>query len=110
MAPLGDSPELARCWLFAGGPRLGSGPAVGARREDAALGGGPLCVVAGRDGGGMRLGPALFTGLDAGLGGGGIAEALWALLAAGNMGFSSEEVVDFDVSSSSCPFNENTGT
>ena len=78
--PFGDNPPLTRCWLFAGGPRLGSGPDVGTRRPAAGL-----CLgvgAAGRDGGGIR--PELD--FDAGFGGGGIADTLCALLAAGKEG------------------------
>ncbi|KAI7197783.1 hypothetical protein KC363_g226 [Hortaea werneckii] len=83
--PFGERPPLARCWLLAGGPRLGNGPVEGIRREDAALGGGPRCGTAGRDGGGINPAAGFGGGgpdMDAGLGGGGISEVFCALLAA----------------------------
>ena len=87
--PFGERPPLARCWLLAGGPRLGNGPVEGTRREDAALGGGPRCGTAGRDGGGINPADGLGGGgpdTEAGLGGGGISEVFCALLAAGKVG------------------------
>lgn len=84
--PFGERPPLARCWLLAGGPRLGNGPVEGTRSEDAALGGGPLCDTAGRDGGGINPAAGFVDGrpdAEVGLGGGGISEVFCVLLAAG---------------------------
>ena len=70
--PLFEAP--ARCWLLTGGPRLGTGPFEGTRREGAGL---RLGRGDGRPGGAIReLGLGAGGGIkdeEAGLGGGGIA-------------------------------------
>lgn len=79
--PFGAKPPLARCWLFAGGLRLGRGPVVGTRRPDAALRGGARppptrlwLLSTDRAGGGIR--PLAAAVDDApGFGGGGMVEA-----------------------------------
>lgn len=83
-APLGARLELTRCWLPGGGPRLGRGPFDGMRRDEAALG---LGAGFGRAGGGIKPAELWVEGL----GGGGIAEARWALFAAGNDGTGGDE-------------------
>lgn len=59
-------PPFARCWLFGGGPRLGSGPVEGMRRDAVVFGGG------GRAGGGMRLAALRSGAFGVELGGGGM--------------------------------------
>lgn len=109
IVPLTVRPPPTRCWLFAGSPRLGSGPLDGTRRADADPG---VDTIDGRGGGAIKF-PLLSLALGAaGLGGGIMDEARCGLFDAGNEdGTLSDSVfVSFDFSVTNASSSINVGT